>query len=134
MALDQAFAKAIQDHIHGGTALAQPTAPYRLRQMTAVGSASANGTELGSSGGYTAGVGAPTIAFGAATTASPSVATSSTAQTITNMPATTINGVEIWNSNGTPGRQELGNLAAAKTTASGDTLSYAIGAITSSLS
>jgi hypothetical protein len=133
MAFDQGFAKGMQDHIHGGTALAQPTAPYRLRQMTANGSASANGTELGTAGGYTAGTGAPTIAFGAATTASPSVSTSSSAQTITNMPATTIVGVEIWNSNGTPGRQEWGALAASKTTASGDTLSYAIGAVTSSL-
>lgn len=134
MALDQAFAKAIQDHIHGSTALAQPTAPYRLRQMTANGSASANGTELATSGGYTAGTGAPTIAFGAATTASPSVASSSGAVTITNMPATTIVGVEIWNSNGTPSRQEWGALAASKTTASGDTLSYSAGAVTSSLS
>jgi hypothetical protein len=134
MSLDQTFAKQIQDHIHGGTALTQPTAPFRLRQMTANGSASANGTELATSGGYTAGTGAPTIAFGAATTASPSVSTSSSAQTITNMPATTIVGVEIWNSNGTPSRQEFGSLAASKTTASGDTLSYAIGAVTSSLS
>ena len=131
---DQAFAKQIQDHIHGNTALTQPTAPFRLRQMTAVGSASANGTELATGGGYTQGTGAPTIPFGAATTASPSVAQNSSAVTITNMPATTINGVEIWNSNGTPGRQELGNLASAKTTASGDTLSYAIGAVQSQLS
>lgn len=133
MALDQAFAKSIQDHVHGNTALTQPTTPFRLRQMTANGSGSANGTELATSGGYTAGTGAPTIAFSAATTAVPSVAASSGAVTITNMPATTIVGVEIWNSNGTPGRQEWGALAANKTTASGDTLSYAAGAVTSSL-
>ena len=102
--------------------------------MTAVGSPSANGTELTTGGGYTSGTGAPTIPFGAATTASPSVAQNSSAVTITNMPAATINGVEIWNSNGTPSRQELGNLTAAKTTASGDTLSYAVGAVQSQLS
>lgn len=133
MALDQGFAKQIQDHIHGGTALPQPTAPFRLRQMTANGSGSANGAELASSGGYTAGTGAPTIAFGSATTAVPSVSSSSGGVTITNMPATTIVGVEIWNSNGTPGRQEWGALSSSKTTASGDTLSYSAGAVTSSL-
>lgn len=131
---DQAFAKQIQDHIHGNTALTQPTGPFRLRQMTTVGSASANGTELATSAGYTSGTGAPTIPFGAATTASPSVAASSSATTVTNMPATTINGVEVWNSNGTPGRQELGNLTTPKTTSAGDTLSYATGAVTSALS
>jgi hypothetical protein len=133
MALDQAFAKGIQDHIHGNTALTQPTGPFRLRQMTANGSGSANGTELTTGGGYTSGTGAPTIAFGAATTAVPSVSSNSGAVTNTNMPATTIVGVEIWNSNGTPGRQEWGALSASRTTASGDTLSYAIGAVTSSL-
>ena len=134
MALDQAFAKAIQDHIHGGTALTQPTGPFRCRLMTANGSASANGTELTTGGGYTSGTGAPTVAFSAATTASPSVSASSGAVTVTNMPAATIVGIEIWNSNGTPGRQEFGALAASKTTASGDTLSFSAGAITSSLS
>lgn len=131
--LDQTFAKQLNDHFHGGTALPQPTAPFRLRQMTTVGSASANGTELTTGGGYTSGVGAPTIAFAASTTATPSVAASSGAVTITNMPATTINGVEVWNSNGTPSRQELGNLTTPKTTASGDTLSYAAGAVTSGM-
>lgn len=133
MALDQAFAKALNDHFHGNTALAQPTAPFRLRQMTANGSGSANGTELATSGGYTAGTGAPTVAFSAATTAVPSVAASSGAVTINNMPAATIVGIEIWNSNGTPGRQEWGALSASKTTAAGDTLSYSAGAITSAL-
>lgn len=133
MALDQTFAKQIQDHIHGNTALTQPTAPFRLRQMTANGSGSANGTELATSGGYTSGTGAPTIAFGASTTAVPAVASNSGAVTITNMPASTIVGVEIWNSNGTPGRQEWGALTASRTIASGDTLSYAIAAVTSSL-
>ena len=133
MALDQAFAKAIQDHIHGGTALTQPTTPFRLRLMTANGSASANGTELATSGGYTSGVGAPTIAFSAATTATPSVSANSGIVSVTNMPVATIVGVEIWNSNGTPGRQEWGALTANKTTASGDTLSFAASAVTSSL-
>jgi hypothetical protein len=48
------------------------------------------------------------------------------------MPAATTAGIEIWN--GTPARQEFGALTAAKTTAAGDTLSFAAGAITSALS
>lgn len=134
MSLDQAFAQKIQDHTHGGTALAQPTTPFRCRQMTTNGTSTTNGTELATSGGYTAGTGAPTVAFSAATAATPSVSATSGAVTITNMPAATTVGIEIWNSNATPSRQELGALTASKTTAAGDTLSYAAGAITSALS
>lgn len=133
MAFDAAFAKKIQDHVHGGTALPQPTGPFRLRQMTAAGTATTPGTELATGGGYTSGTGAPTIAFGGATTASPSVASSSGVVSVTNMPATTIPAVEIWNSNGTPERQEFGNLTTPKTTNAGDTLTYAAGAVTSAL-
>jgi len=134
MALDQTTAKKIQDHIHGGTAFTQPTAPIKCRLMTAVGSASANGTELVTGGGYTSGTGAPTMAFSAATTASPSVSSNSGVVSVTNMPATTINGIELWDSAGTPIRIEFGSLTTPRTTASGDTLSFAAGAVTSSLS
>lgn len=134
MALDQNFAKALNDHMHGVAALAAPTAPLRCRLMTANGTAAAAGTELATSGGYTAGTGAPTITFAAATAASPSVSASNVEVTVTNMPATTVVGIEIWNSNATPAREEWGALSASKTTASGDTLSFASGAITSSLS
>jgi hypothetical protein len=99
--------------------------------MTANGSASANGTELATGGGYTAGTGQP-VSFAAATAASPSVSGSSAVVSFTNMPAATTAGIEIWN--GTPARQEFGALTAAKTTAAGDTLSFAAGAITSALS
>lgn len=128
--LDQAYSKKINDHFHGVTSLTMPTG-LRARLMTAVGSASANGTELATSGGYTAGVGAPLMAFSAATTASPSVAANSGIVSVTNMPAATINGIEIWES--TPVRIELGSLTTPRTTASGDTLSFAAGAVTSSL-
>lgn len=128
--LDQAYSKKINDHFHGVSSLTMPTG-LRSRFMTAVGSASANGTELGTSAGYTAGVGAPLMPFGAATTASPSVCANNSLVSVTNMPATTINGIEIWES--TPLRIELGSLTTPRTTVLGDTLSFAIGAVTSSL-
>lgn len=128
--LDQTFSKTLNDHMHGVGALTMP-ATLRCRLMTAVGSASANGTELTTGGGYTSGTGAPAMPFAAATTASPSVAANSGVVSITNMPATTINGIEIWNS--LPVRMELGSLTVARTTASGDTLSFAASAVTSAL-
>lgn len=128
--LDQGYSKKINDHMHGVTSLTMPTG-LRARYMTSVGSASANGTELTTGGGYTSGVGAPLMPFGAATTASPSVGANNSVVSTTNMPATTINGIEIWEA--TPVRIELGSLTTPRTTASGDTLSFASGAVTSSL-
>lgn len=129
--LDQTRANQILEAVHATTALVASTAPMHIRYMTAVGSATANGTELVTSGGYTSGTGAPTATYAAAATGSQ--ATNAIVST-TNMPATTINGIEVWDSNATPKRQELGNLTAAKTTASGDTLSFASAAISSALS
>lgn len=128
--LDQTYSKKLNDHMHGVLSLTMPTG-LKARFITTVGSASANGTELATSGGYTAGTGAPAMAFGAATTASPSVAANSALVSIANMPAATINGIEIWEA--TPVRIELGSLSVARTTAAGDTLSFAISSVTSSL-
>lgn len=130
MALDRAFSRKINDHFHGVASLTMPTG-FRCRQMTANGTAAANGTELATSGGYTSGTGAPTLGFDASTNATPTVNPNTAAVTITNMPATTIVGIEIWE--GTPLRIEYGALTASKTTTAGDTLTYAIGAITSAL-
>jgi len=113
-----------------GAAVRLSTGPLRCRLMTANGSATAAGTELATSGGYTSGTGAPTITFGAASAA---VSTSTNAQTVTNMPATTIVGIEIWDSAGTPLRKWWGALTASKTTNAGDTYSQAIGAVTLAL-
>lgn len=118
----------VMDAVLGTTALTATTAPVRLRQMTAQGSATANGTELATSGGYTSGAGAPSLTFAAASTTT-GTAASNSAVTITSMPATTINAVEVWDSNATPKRQLQGSIT-AKTTNSGDTLSYASGAVT----
>jgi len=132
MTWDAARARAALDALHALGAMANATTPVRLRQMTANGSATSNGTELGTSGGYTQGAGAPSVTIGAAT--SPSTSQNSSVVSITNMPATTIVGVELWDSAGSPVRQELGSLSSSKTTVSGDTLSYAAGAYVSSAS
>lgn len=129
MALDQAFAKKVQDHLHGGTALTQPTG-HKMLLYTVIGTATTGGTELTTGGGYTAGTG-QTIAFSAATTATPSVSANSGIVAYTNMPATTIVAVEI--KDGSSVRMEWGGLTANKTTASGDTLSFAAAAVQSAL-
>ena len=132
MTLDRTRARNIADNaLHALGTTTPCVSPLRVRLMTTVGSATANGTELATSGGYTAGAAAPTVTMGAADTTGTS--TNTTAVTVTNMPATTINGIETWDSTGTPIRQELGTLAAPKTTAAGDTLSFAVAAISSVL-
>lgn len=126
--LPDAIENAVLNLLLRGTALTVTT-PMKARLMTANGSDSANGTELGTSGGYTAG--GATITFGSAA-ASGSISNTA-AVTWTNMPATTVVGLEIWDSTGTPVRIWWGALAASKTTASGDTFEFAIGAVTCTL-
>ncbi len=124
--LDQTFSNSLLDTSVGG-AFTPPTTPITCRLMTANGTATANGTELATSGGYTSGTGAPTVTFAAASAGSKA---SSGAVTVTNMPATTINGVELWDSSGSPKRLWWGALTAAKTTNSGDTFTIAAGSLT----
>lgn len=127
--LDQAFAKKIQDHIHGGTALTQPTG-HKMLLMTANGDEDTAGTELATGGGYTNGTG-QTIAFSAATTATPSVSANSGTIAYPNMPTSTIVGVEI--EDGSSVRMEWGALTASKSVTAGDTLSFAPAAVASAL-
>ena len=103
----------------------RPTTPLKLKLMTANGSDASAGTELGTSGGYTAG--GATIVFGAAS--SGSVANNADVSW-TNMPATTIVGVEVWDTAGSPVRLAYGALTASKTTNSGDTFTVATGVLT----
>ena len=131
MALDQTRANEVLTWMHGGSAPAVLTGPTRVRIYTVVGNATTPGTEVASGGGYTSGASAPSVTWAAA--AAGSQATNA-AVNITNYPrAETVNAVEIWDSGGTPQRVEWGNLASPKTMASGDTLSFASGAITSAL-
>ncbi|GAA3878052.1 hypothetical protein GCM10022243_48430 [Saccharothrix violaceirubra] len=103
-----------------------PTGSMKVALATSASSASAAGTEV-SGGSYAR----QNVTFGSASAGS----TSNTgAVTFTSMPAATVTHVDIYDSNGTPRRAWYGALTASKTTASGDTLSFAIGALTISLS
>ncbi len=124
--LDSTHANNLIDGSLGTAAFVATTAPIHCRLMTANGTATANGTELSTSGGYTSGTGAPTLTFASAASEATS---SNTAVTVTNMPATTVTGIELWDSAGTPKRKWQGALAAPKTTNSGDTFSIASGAL-----
>jgi len=94
--------------------------------VTATGSATAAGTEV-TGGSYAR----QSVTFSAASAGSTS---NSAAVSFTSMPAVTVTGIDIWGSEATPVRRWFGNLSASRTTASGDTLSFAAGAITASLS
>lgn len=128
-ALGQVRSNQILDAIFGTTVLVATTTPVRARLMTAIGTATVNGTELVTGGGYTSGVGAPSFTAAAAAAGS---ASSNSAVTVTNMPATTLNAIEVWDSNATtPVRQLWGGITGApKTINAGDTLTIASGSIT----
>lgn len=131
MALSDTRRNNILDAIHGVAGFTAVTAPIRCRFLTANGTATANGTEVATGGGYTAGAGAPSVTWGAASAGS---AANTAAITVTNWPrAETVVGLELWNSNTTPFREEFGALTASKAMQAGDTLSIAIGALTDAL-
>lgn len=101
-------------------------APIRGRLMSANGTASSNGTELANAGGSTYAsqdVGTAITAFAAL----PIV--NSSPITWTNLPAGTVNGLELWDSAGTPKRKWFGALTTPKTVALGDSLSVAASAL-----
>lgn len=110
------------------TAYTTPTGPIQLGVYSTASSDTASGTE-DTGGSYAR----QTITVTTPTSANPSVAASSNAQTYTNMPAVTSTDVNIWDSNGTPVREAWGPMSASKTTALGDTLAFAIAAVTISL-
>lgn len=94
-----------------------------LRLMTTVGTATGNGTEV-TGGSYT-----PQAITWAAPTGK--TISNSAAITFTGMPAATVAGVEIWDT-GT-NRKWFGALSATRTTAAGDSITFAAGSITLSL-
>lgn len=108
-----------------GTSAYSMTAPAMLALMTANGNDGSPGTEV-SGGSYAR----QTIAFDAASSGSIS---NNAVINFTGMPAATVVGIEIYDSAGSPKRLAYGALTANKTTASGDTLQFAIGSITLSL-
>lgn len=102
------------------------TGAMKVALVTATGSATAAGTEV-VGGSYAR----QTVVFSA-----PVAGATSNNATInfTSMPATTVTGIDIYDSAGSPVRRAFGALAASKTTSAGDTLSFAAGAIQASLS
>lgn len=124
MSLVQVEANNLLNGTCAGTTFTAPTGALKLRLMTAGGSSTSAGTEV-SGGSYTS----QTITFGVA---SAGVATSTNAQTYATMPAVTVVGVEIWDSAGTPLRKQFGSITSQAVSA-GNTLSFATGAVTSSL-
>ncbi len=102
--------------------------PLKLKLVTANGSATAAGTVV-TGGSYTDQDITAAIATGSGGSTS-----NSGAITFSGMPAVTVVGVEIWDSASTPVRKWYGALTASKTTASGDSISFAVGALTLSIS
>ena len=109
-----------------GTSSYSVTTPIKLALMTANGSDSAAGTEV-TGGSYAR----QTIAFDAASGGS---IDNNAAISFTDMPACTVVGIEIYDSAGSAKRLAYGALTASRTVTSGDTVQFASGAITLSLS
>lgn len=130
-ALVQVHANNILDASLGTASFVATVTPLKCRLMTAIGSATVAGTELGTAGSYVAGTGLSPATMAAASAGS---AASSVALTQTNMPAATITAIELWDSTGTPVRKWFGALTANKTTNSGDTFTIASGSLTAALS
>lgn len=120
--LVQAEANRLLDASLRGVAYTLPTTPMKNALLTATGSATAAGTEV-TGGSYAR----QTITMGTAAAAG-SVANTASVD-VTNMPAATVTGVDVYDSNGAPRRAWWGPLGTNRTTVLGDTLSFAIGAL-----
>lgn len=121
-----AEANRLLDASLGVATYTAPTTPMKLGLETSTGSNSAAGTEV-TGGSYAR----QSITFASASAGS----TSNTgAITYTAMPAATVTGVEVYDSNGTPRRGWVGPLGSSKTVAAGDSLSFSTGAVVVSLS
>jgi hypothetical protein len=116
-----AEANRLLDASLGTAAYTAPTGAMKLALETSTGTNASAGTEV-TGGSYAR----QTITFAAA---SAGAASNSNAITFTAMPAATVTGAEIYDSAGTPRRAWVGALSASKTVASGDSLSFAIGAV-----
>ncbi len=111
----------------GGSALTTHP-PYNLRLMATVGSNTANGTELASGGGYSTGG----ASLGSTFCAAPSGGTMSNSNLVSwNVTGTwsTVNGIEIWDTAGTPLRWLQGAVTAITGVVNGDTVQFAISSI-----
>lgn len=124
-ALVQAEANRLIDASFGTTAFTAPTTPMKLALVTVLGTATAAGTEV-TGGSYVR----QTIALGSAAAGS---GNNSGVINFANMPVATVVGVDIYDSNATPRRCWFGALTTNRTTAAGDTISFAVSSISASL-
>lgn len=108
-----------------GNASYTVTTPIKLVLVTANGSDSAGGTEV-TGGSYSR----QNISFDAA---SGGQIVSTGTISFGNMPTTTVVGIELWDSGGTPKRLAYGPLTASKALVAGDTLQFAAGSVTMTL-
>jgi hypothetical protein len=105
------------------------TPPYFLRLMSAVGSNTANGTELTTTGGYTAGGKTLGTVFCAAPAGGIMSNSNAVSWSATGVWANVV-GIEVWDSAGTPLRWLQGSITAITGITNGDNVQFAIGSIT----
>lgn len=130
--LVQVEANALLNSSLKGTAYTAPTTPVNLRLISGgTSNATTAGTEVANASGSTYAAQRLDTNLGSASAGS---ITTTGALTFSNMPAITTTGVEVWDSAGTPVRRWFGALTTSKTTALGDTLSFAASSITATLS
>lgn len=126
--LDNTHGENLTDASLGTAAFVATTTPLKARLMSANGSGSTNGTEVANSGGST--YASQTATFAATNTSFTAV--SNAALTFAGMPAVAspgVQGIELWDSAGTPKRKWWGPLAASVITNLGDTVSIASGSL-----
>jgi hypothetical protein len=123
--LTNATAAAYIDDSLGTSTRTAPTTPMKLSVETVAGTTSAAGTELGSTT-------RPSIAFGASS-GTPPVASNSAQVTVVAGAGGTVVAQAIYDSAGTPVRKWWGPLASSRTVIAGDSLVFAIAAITASI-
>lgn len=124
-ALTTAEANRLLDASFGTASYTAPTTPMKLALCTATGNASSAGTEV-TGGSYAR----QTLAMTAASAGS---TPNTSLITFSGMPACTVTGVDIYDSNGVPRRCWWGALTASKTLGAGDSLTVPAGNLTAAL-
>jgi len=107
----------------GTTTYLATVTPIKLALYSVIGSAAATGTEVVGGSYARQNITVWTTASGG------TGCSNTTVGTFLNMPAITTVAIELWDSTGSPVRKWFGPLTANKTTALGDTLSFAAGSI-----
>jgi hypothetical protein len=123
--MTNATAAAYIDDSVGTSARTAPTTPMKLAATTNAPTTSTAGTEFASTT-------RPSVAFGAAT-GTPPVASSTGTTTVTVGGSGTATGVDAYDSAGTPVRKWFGQLSATRALVAGDSIAFAAGALTLSL-